>query len=174
MPGSNITLTATAADSDGTVSKVDFYRSGTTLIGTVATSPYSIVWNNVPAGSYALTAKATDNKGATTTSSPAVNITVTTPANNPPTISITSPASGAVINAPASVTINASAADSDGTVSKVDFYDGATLLGTVNGGTAKLNATSGPTTAFPSVRTPSERPQPTMPAPRRVRRSPSQ
>ncbi len=66
---------------------------------------------------------------------------MTTPANNPPTISITSPASGAVINAPASVTINASAADSDGTVSKVDFYDGATLLGTVNGGTAKLNAT---------------------------------
>ena len=38
--------------------------------------PYSAVWSNVPAGSYSLTAKATDNLGAMR-SSPAVAITVT-------------------------------------------------------------------------------------------------
>jgi hypothetical protein len=38
--GSNITITATASDSDGTVTKVDFL-SGTTVIGTSTTSPYS-------------------------------------------------------------------------------------------------------------------------------------
>lgn len=76
--GSNITITANAGDADGSVTKVDFY-AGTTLIGTSANSPYSFTWNNVAAGNYALTAKATDNDGKTTTST-AVNITVTVPA----------------------------------------------------------------------------------------------
>ena len=73
--GANITINATAADSDGAVSKVDFYQ-GSTLLGTDTASPYSFTWNGVAAGNYALTAKATDNGGATTTSS-VVNITVT-------------------------------------------------------------------------------------------------
>jgi hypothetical protein len=70
----SITLTASASDSGGTVSKVDFYQ-GTTLLATDASAPYTFTWNNVAAGSYSLTAKATDNSGATTTSS-AANITV--------------------------------------------------------------------------------------------------
>jgi uncharacterized protein (DUF608 family) len=58
----SVTINAAAADSDGTVSKVDFYR-GTTLLGTDTSSPYSYSWTNVAAGSYILTAKATDNGG---------------------------------------------------------------------------------------------------------------
>ena len=69
-----ITINATASDSDGTVSKVDFYK-GSTLLGTDTTSPYSCTWNNVADGNYILTAKATDDEGAVTTSS-AVSITV--------------------------------------------------------------------------------------------------
>ncbi|PYV39521.1 MAG: hypothetical protein DMG06_22945, partial [Acidobacteria bacterium] len=69
-----ITLTASASDSDGSVSKVDFYQ-GTVLLGTDTSSPYSLTWNNVSAGTYSLTAKATDNLGATSTSSSA-SITV--------------------------------------------------------------------------------------------------
>jgi pectate lyase len=125
----NITINASASDSDGSVTKVEFYQ-GSTLLGTDTTSPYSYTWSNVPAGSYSLTADATDNGGAVTTSS-AVNITVNTAGNTPPTVSITSPANGATFTAPASVTINATASDSDGTVSKVEFYrGGTTLLGT--------------------------------------------
>ena len=70
----NITINANASDSDGTVGRVDFF-SGTTMIGTDTTAPYSFAWSNVAAGSYSLTAKATDNLGATTVSAP-VNITV--------------------------------------------------------------------------------------------------
>jgi GH18 family chitinase/aryl-phospho-beta-D-glucosidase BglC (GH1 family) len=70
----SITISANASDPDGTVSKVDFYN-GTSLLGTVSVSPYSFNWTGVVAGSYVLSAKATDNAGAVTTSS-VVNVTV--------------------------------------------------------------------------------------------------
>ncbi|MGH9409363.1 MAG: Ig-like domain-containing protein, partial [Vicinamibacterales bacterium] len=124
----DITVSANASDSDGTVSKVDFYENGT-LIGTAASSPYSIAWNNVADGSYSLTAIATDDLGATTTST-AVAITVGSAHNNPPSVAITSPPAGATFTAPANITITADASDSDGTVSKVDFYENGTLIGT--------------------------------------------
>ena len=62
-------LAATAADGDGTVAKVEFY-AGDTLLATDTAAPYEGSWANVPAGTYAMTAKAYDNKGATTTSTP--------------------------------------------------------------------------------------------------------
>jgi chitinase len=56
-------VTASAADSDGTVAKVDFF-AGATPIGTATSAPYSVSWSNVAAGAYSLTAVATDNAGA--------------------------------------------------------------------------------------------------------------
>ncbi|MDD5688238.1 MAG: FG-GAP-like repeat-containing protein [Elusimicrobia bacterium] len=70
----NITINATATDSDGTITKVEFYQ-GTTKLGEDTVSPYSYAWSNVPGGSYTLTVKATDNSGNITTSNP-VSITV--------------------------------------------------------------------------------------------------
>ncbi|RAJ80309.1 chitinase [Chitinophaga dinghuensis] len=122
----NITITANASDSDGVVSSVAFYN-GSTLLGTVTTAPYSFTWNGVSAGSYSLKAIATDNKNASTTSA-AVNITVTGTANKPPQVSITAPANNAIYTAPASISITASASDSDGVVKQVAFYNGNTLL----------------------------------------------
>jgi hypothetical protein len=59
-------------------------------------------------------------------------ITVRAPTNVPPTATITAPASGAVFAAPWTGQIHGMAADSDGSVTKVDFYDGAALLGTIS------------------------------------------
>ena len=255
----SITISANAADSDGTVSKVDFYN-GTTLLNSDPSAPFSYTWTGVAAGTYAITAKATDNAGAITTSTAVsitvnaaptgqaipgkieaesysamlgiqtegttdtggglnvgyidagdymdyavnvatagsytvgfrvasavgggqlelrnsagtalgsvavgntggwqvwttVNATVTLTAgtqtlrvyaptagsnlnwlsfaaaagNTPPTVSLTSPANGAAFVAPASITISANAADANGTVSSVAFYNGTTLLNT--------------------------------------------
>ncbi|MET0290126.1 MAG: glycosyl hydrolase family 18 protein [Pseudoxanthomonas sp.] len=72
--GANVTLSANASDSDGSISKVEFFR-GTTSIGVDTSAPYGVSWSNVAAGSYSLTAVATDNANATTRSA-AVNITV--------------------------------------------------------------------------------------------------
>jgi hypothetical protein len=64
-----ITLTANATDSDGTIAKVEFYQ-GTTLLGQALTAPYTYTWTGVPGDAYSLTAKATDNGNASTTSAP--------------------------------------------------------------------------------------------------------
>jgi endo-1,4-beta-D-glucanase Y len=127
----SITLTANAADADGTISKVEFFNGSTLLTGSTNTSaPYTFTWTGVAAGTYTLTAKATDNSGAVTTSA-AVTVTVNTltpPVNVAPTVSLTAPANNAVYTAPASITLTANAADADGTISKVEFFNGSTLL----------------------------------------------
>jgi regulation of enolase protein 1 (concanavalin A-like superfamily) len=74
----SMTLSASASDSDGTVSKVEFY-SGTTLLGSDTTAPYSYAWSSVPAGSYSITAVAYDNAGAKATSAArSISVTGTT------------------------------------------------------------------------------------------------
>jgi uncharacterized protein (TIGR03437 family) len=92
VAGDNITLAATATDSNG-IAKVEFYQ-GTTLIGTDTTSPYSFVWNNVSKGSYNLTAKATDNVGVSATSA-IVSITVT---NSPNSVNRAKNRAGTLVN----------------------------------------------------------------------------
>jgi RHS repeat-associated protein len=71
----SITLTAAAADSDGTIQKVDFFHGGTNLIATITTAPFTFTWTGVAQGSYTLTAVATDNLNLAITSAP-VSITV--------------------------------------------------------------------------------------------------
>jgi hypothetical protein len=79
-PGSNLiapaslVLSANASDSDGSIAKVEFFNGGTKL-GESTTAPYTFAWPSVAAGTYSLTARATDNSGAITTSG-AVTATV--------------------------------------------------------------------------------------------------
>jgi len=49
--------------------------------------------------------------------------------NQLPTVSITSPANNTSLEYPASIQIAANATDADGSVARVDFYNGTTLLG---------------------------------------------
>ena len=75
----SITLNAAVTPPDGPLHRIEFY-SGTTLIDSVSTPPYSINWANVPVGSYSLTAKIIFNSSVDNhderTSAP-VNVTVT-------------------------------------------------------------------------------------------------
>ena len=78
----NITFAATATDSDGNITAVEFY-SGPTLIGSVTNSPYTFTWNNVPLGSYSIRARAIDDRGdATYSSTISMNIAGTGPPAN--------------------------------------------------------------------------------------------
>jgi hypothetical protein len=71
----DITLPASAGETGGSIGKVEFF-SGTTLLGTATTSPYTFTWSDVPAGAYHLTAEAFDAAGGMAMST-TVSITVT-------------------------------------------------------------------------------------------------
>ena len=59
------------SDPDGTIAKVDFY-DGATLIGTAIVAPYTYSLTLNALGALVVTARAYDNKGAQTTSTPVV------------------------------------------------------------------------------------------------------
>lgn len=122
-----INLEASANDSDGSVTLVEFYN-GAIKIGQDDTAPYALSWSPVYSGSYTLTAKATDNAGSTTVSSSA-NIIVTNTDNALPSVALTAPSNNTRLAPGTSLTLTATASDTDGLVSKVEFYDGTTLLG---------------------------------------------
>jgi Bacterial Ig domain len=90
----SIGVTASASDSDGGVSRVDFYANGV-LLGGATSPPYTFRWSAVPIGGYGLTAVATDNTGATTTSAP-VSVTVGDPGPSIVTSVVATPGVAAV------------------------------------------------------------------------------
>jgi uncharacterized repeat protein (TIGR02059 family) len=125
----SVTLSANSTDADGKVSLVEFYN-GTTKLGSVTTAPYTFTWTSVPEGTYSLTAVATDNLSAKTTSQ-AVAITVSAVKTNPnhrPVVRISNPHKGNVYDNLSSITIDAYATDSDGLISKVELYNGSVKL----------------------------------------------
>jgi hypothetical protein len=69
--GSQLTLSANAADADGTVAKVEFYRDDVKL-GEATNAPFQITVAAPPAGTYLITALARDNAGAVKAAEPAV------------------------------------------------------------------------------------------------------
>jgi plastocyanin len=69
LAGVNITLKATASETGGTVTNVQFF-SGLTSLANIPTAPYNFTLNSLAAGNYTFTAKAFDNSGATTVSAP--------------------------------------------------------------------------------------------------------
>ena len=118
-----VTISATASDADGTVSQVQFY-SNNQLIGTDTTSPYSITWNNVAAGTYSVQAVVTDNGGISVGSS-VVSIRV----NQPPMANAGGPYSGTTGQL---IQFNGSASsDPDGSIASYrwNFGDGTTGTG---------------------------------------------
>ncbi len=123
--GDSIYITANASEVGGSIAGVAFY-SGSTLLGTSVSSPYSYAWTGAGFGTDALTAVATDALGNSVTSS-VVNITVA--AHLLPTVALTGPAGGSSYAAPANLALTATASDTDGNVTNVAFYQGTTLLG---------------------------------------------
>jgi len=119
-----INLAASVTANGNPISKVQFYQGGT-LLGEDTSAPYTCTWNNVAAGGYTLTARAVYGAGSTVTS-PAVSVSVVSP---PPTIALTTPVSGASYTAPATIDLAASVAANGNPISKVQFLQGATLLG---------------------------------------------
>lgn len=113
------TVTATAADADGTVAGVQFYVGGEPLGAALTSAPYSLTWTPRAAGSYTLTAVATDNLGAQTTSA---GVAVVASGGNAPVVLVSAPANGATVAVNATHTVTAAALAITGTIASVEFF----------------------------------------------------
>lgn len=131
VAGTVLTFTASASDVDGSVAGVEFFVNNVS-IGVDNTAPYTMDHTAVLGSGQTVKAVATDDLGLTGTSN---IVTMNVLANVPPTVAITAPTSSAVISSYASaaaasgagasltsVTFTASATDSDGTISQVEFF----------------------------------------------------
>lgn len=119
--GGTYNFAATASDNVG-VTKIDFKVDGV-VVNTDTSSPYSYAWNSstVSNGAHTVSATAYDAAGNSQLSSATVTVTNTTPPSDttPPSISLTSPTSGAELTGN-TVKLAATASDNVG-VSRVDF-----------------------------------------------------
>jgi RHS repeat-associated protein len=97
-----VSLAAAASDSDGSIARIAFFVNGTN-VGEKTQSPYSVSWSGGAAGSYAITAVATDNEGATATSA-LVSIQLVDNSSAAPVVDLVTPQDGAVITAPVAIT----------------------------------------------------------------------
>jgi glucose/arabinose dehydrogenase len=88
---------------------------------------------NLSGRKYTFTSWSDSGAATHNVSTPPANATYTAtftdagPANQPPTCALVSPPSAATVGT--AIVLNATATDSDGTIAKVEFFDGATMIG---------------------------------------------
>src|SRR5438034_9487191 len=115
---------------DGLRSRVELYRDAVAL-ASVPLQPglntFTLAYDEIGAspGAYVLSARATDDQGATSTSAP-LHVAV----HASPAVTLTAPANNTSLRAPATISLTATATESAATIVKVDFYAGATLIAT--------------------------------------------
>ncbi|MDB6037490.1 MAG: large protein [Verrucomicrobiales bacterium] len=134
-PANNATLNApatfnviaNASDPDGQIVRVSFYN-GSNLIGESTSAPYTVSVANLTTGTYQISARALDNGGAQAISAP-IQINVVQGVNQAPTISIQAPVNNSTFTGPRNLVITVNANDSDGSVTRVDFFNGRVYLG---------------------------------------------
>jgi YVTN family beta-propeller protein len=121
------TISVTATASTG-ITLVTFRVDGK-VIGTDSTSPYRVSWDTGEAGAgpHTLRADGRDSAGKDW-SSPLVKVTVKGD-NKSPTVTVTSPEEGSSHVRGTAVRLAANAADADGSVARVEFYEDSKLLG---------------------------------------------
>jgi|GEM_PF-3314196 len=126
-PPTTVTLSATATATADKISKVEFYN-GDQLLGADSVSPYNFSWQNIPAGTFRITAKAYDTSGNGFFATP-----ITFQGNNtPPAINIVSPVQYTTFLYGSNFNITANASDTDGSIANVQFYNGTNFLGSVS------------------------------------------
>lgn len=127
----NITVEATATDTDGFIARVEFFSSNTKL-GEATTTPYSYTWKNVLAGTYTIFAIATDNSGSKTISEAATIIVEKSAqtVNQLPVIDVkyTTRGKSGKPKKNDTIVLTATAYDPDGTILNVEFKNGNATL----------------------------------------------
>lgn len=121
----NVTLVADVKQNSVTVSTIEYYN-GDIKIGEVNNAPFEFHWNNVGYGDYHIYAKVTDSQGNVAFSNV---LPAKVRASAVPLVSIVSPANNAIFDYNSTIEISVNASDPDGTITKVEFFNGSEKLG---------------------------------------------
>ncbi|BDC98723.1 glycosyl hydrolase family 18 protein [Persicobacter psychrovividus] len=120
-----VSLSAAATDANGSISSVVFEINELQLNGTLTEGAYTASWTPSAFGEQTITVTATDNDGEKASATIKVNIECagTDCPNELPTISIDSPADGAIIDQSAltAISISITADDADGSISETSI-----------------------------------------------------
>lgn len=119
---SDVLLAADASESNGVIAQVEFLL-GTNSAGIVSNSPFSMILSNLAAGSYVLTARATDTQG---------NVGISTPVSfstGVPVVIITSPTNGAKFPENSNILFSADASEPGATITQVEFLVDSNSVG---------------------------------------------
>ncbi|MGD9584496.1 MAG: Ig-like domain-containing protein [Lysobacterales bacterium] len=136
-PAAPVGLTATAADSDGSIASVQYFEGANPISSVLTAPPYSYAWSTT-AGSHTLTARAIDNLGAATQSAP---VTFTVVTGSTITVALTQLAAGASFPAAQPIPLSATATTTSGSIVRVEFLDaGATVVATATSATSTFTA----------------------------------
>ncbi len=138
--GQSTVLTATPTVSNTSVTSVEFF-SGSTLVGTDTTAPYTLSVSPAVTTSYTVRVNTT-TAGLTATSS-SVTVTVSTPA-----ATITLAASPSSITVGQSTVLTATPTVSNTSVGSVEFFSGSTLVGTDTTSPYTLSVSPATTTSY--------------------------
>ena len=127
-PGDNVSVTATASDSDGTVSQVEFF-DGATSIGIDTSSPYTAILTNIIEGNHIIKAVATDDQETTAETQVEISASV----NQLPAVAFTFPTDGIDIKAGSNLTLMGTVSDPDADgIQNVVIFNGVEELGIAN------------------------------------------
>jgi uncharacterized protein (DUF1800 family) len=143
-----VALTATATDTTAFVTSIDFTMDGTAL-ATLSQTPF-VLTTLPPSGTHIFSATAHDTAGISRTSEPVSYTQGGTGGNAPPVagpkVLLNASAGSVTLGQP--VTLTATASEDGGTIAKVAFYAGSTLLGEVTSAPYTYTYTPGATGNF--------------------------
>jgi len=122
-----VPLAATASSAQASIRRVEFVV-GNTVVAATYSPPYSAQWNNPPPGDFTLVAKAYDDHGVVAASSAAY---IRVLASRPPAVVLTAPSPGATSLSGTPLSLSAVALAPDGSIGRVEFYAGTSLVGSV-------------------------------------------
>lgn len=131
-PTTNVFVSAYKKDNDVVIVVVNKNTSTKTITLSIPGTQVT-TWENYTTSASKNIAKGTNINASTsfqvTLDAASVTTFVGKSASDAPVVTITAPATNATFTAPASITIDATATIGTGTISKVQFFNGATLLG---------------------------------------------
>ena len=122
-----VPLAATASSAQASIRRVEFVV-GNTVVAAAYSPPYSARWTNPPPGDFTLVAKAYDDHGVVAASSAAY---IRVLASRPPAVVLTVPSPGATIPSATPLSLSAVALAPNGSIGRVEFYAGTSLVGSV-------------------------------------------